>query len=284
MTAGQIAARALPPLVPVLLFLALWQGLVWVFALPPFILPGPGLVAEALWERRALLADNAAVTALEVVAGLMLGAVLGAATALQLMISPAARRVLVPLLVFNQAVPIFALAPVLTLWMGYGLAPKIAITVLIVYFPVTWTFFDGLRRTDPGLLDLARMMGASEMRTLWLIRVPAALPALGSGLKLSAIYAPVGAVFGEWVGASQGLGYLMLRANGRGQIDDMFAAILILALFAVTLHALVSALARHLELWATGKRTGWHGLRHASRERDRARSARRSAASPGMRR
>ncbi|MEM6547965.1 MAG: ABC transporter permease [Pseudomonadota bacterium] len=240
-----------------------WQVLVWIIAVPPFILPGPNLVAVALWENRFVLAENAAVTAVEVIAGLALGAAIGAATALNLMMSATARRYLLPVLVFNQAVPIFALAPVLTLWFGYGIASKVIVTVLIVYFPVTWTFYDGLRRTDPGLVDLARTMGASANRILWRLRVPAALPAFGSGLKLAAIYAPVGAIFGEWVGASKGLGYLMLLSNGRAKTDLMFAAILILALFAVCLHAGVSAFARRLDAYATGTQVRPAGRRDA---------------------
>ncbi len=239
-------------LLPLAAALGAWHGLVWATGVPPFILPGPLAVAEAVWTGRAILAQNALVTATEVLAGLALGTALGAATALHLMASPTARRFLAPVLVFNQAVPVFALAPVLTLWLGYGIASKIVVTVLIVYFPVTWTFYDGLRGTDPRLLDLAATMQARPARVLLLLRLPAALPAFGSGLKLAAIYAPVGAIFGEWVGASQGLGYQMLRANGRGKIDEMFAAILVLAAFTVALHWAVARLARRMEGWARG--------------------------------
>ncbi len=231
--------------------LGLWQGLVWLTGAPAFILPGPLRVAEALWTYRMLIAENAAVTMTAVITGLVLGVTIGAATALQLMISDSARRYLVPLLVFNQAVPVFALAPVLTLWFGYGLASKVIVTIMIVYFPVTWTFYDGLRRTEPGLIDLARTMGATERRILFKLRVPAALPAFGSGLKLAAIYAPIGAIFGEWVGASKGLGHLMLMANGRAKIDQMFAALIVLAALTVLLHALIKVLADRLSFWST---------------------------------
>jgi putative hydroxymethylpyrimidine transport system permease protein len=149
-------------------------------------------------------------------------------------------------------VPVFALAPVLTLWLGYGIWSKVVMTILIIYFPVTSNFLDGLQRTEPGYLDLARSMQARPREVLWRIRVPAALPAFGSGLKLAAVYAPIGAVVGEWVGASNGLGYLMLLANGRMKIDLMFAALFVLAVFTIAIHSLVSLLAAWLARRATG--------------------------------
>jgi putative hydroxymethylpyrimidine transport system permease protein len=145
---------------------------------------------------------------------------------------------------------------VLTLWLGYGIWSKIVMTILIIYFPVTSNFLDGLQRTEPGYLDLARTMQARARETLWRIRVPAALPAFGSGLKLAAVYAPIGAVIGEWVGASNGLGYLMLLANGRMKIDLMFAALFVLAVFTIAVHALVSLLADWLTRRATGAAAG----------------------------
>ncbi|MBK0400321.1 ABC transporter permease [Limibaculum sp. M0105] len=234
--------------------IAFWQVLVWATGVPPFILPGPGRVATALWEARALLAQHFVVTAAEVLAGIALGSVLGALTAVQLVAAPRLGRAVMPLLVFTQAVPVFALAPLLTLWLGYGVWSKIAMTLLIIYFPVASAFLDGLGRTDPGLLDLARTMGAGRGRTLLFLRLPAALPAFASGLRLAAVYAPIGAVIGEWVGASQGLGYLMLLANGRAKTDLMFAALIVLALMTVALHAGVGALGRRLDAYAAGRR------------------------------
>ena len=226
--------------------LALWQAIVWIGELPPFILPGPVRVAQALWASRVAIAENAVVTIGEVLVGLVLGALLGAATAVQLAASPAARAVVRPILVFTQAVPVFALAPVLTLWFGYGLWSKVAMAVLIIYFPVTSSFYDGLTRTPQGFLDLARTMGAAPRRVMWRVRIPAAIPSLASGLRLAAVYAPIGAVIGEWVGASQGLGHLMLLANGRAKVDLMFAALFVLAVFTVLLHAGIDRAARHL--------------------------------------
>ncbi|UJQ94250.1 ABC transporter permease [Mariluticola halotolerans] len=230
--------------------LMLWQAVVWLTGAPPFILPSPQRVAMAMFTSRALIAENALVTGVEVLLGLLIGTGLGMATAIHLALSPLARRLVLPLLIFTQAVPVFALAPILTLWFGYGMASKVVMAIFIIYFPVTSSFYDGLSRTDQGWLDLARTMGAKRGRVVWHIRIPAALPALGTGLRLAAVYAPIGAVIGEWVGASKGLGYLMLFANGRAKTDLMFASLIVLAIMAITLHWLVGLLARRLEEYA----------------------------------
>ena len=228
-------ARLLKALIGTAVLLAAWQALVTLAGLPPFILPGPWRVGEALVGNAGLIAFHAGATLVEVVIGLVLGAILGTLTALGLVASPLARQIVRPTLVLTQALPVFALAPILTLWLGYGLGSKIVIAVLIIYFPVTSAFFDGLVATPPGWLDLARTMQARPAAVLWRIRVPAALPALASGLRLAAVYAPIGAVIGEWVGASRGLGYLMMLANGRAKTDLMFAALVVLALMTLTL-------------------------------------------------
>lgn len=221
--------------------LGLWQALVTLAGLPPFILPGPLRVATALWDNAALIGWHAAVTFTEVIAGLVLGAILGAATALHMATSPFARQFLRPVLVLTQALPVFALAPILTLWLGYGIGSKILMAVLIIYFPVASAFYDGLMGTPRGWLDLAKSMQATPRQVLWRVRMPAALPSLASGLRLAAVYAPIGAIIGEWVGASQGLGYLMLLANGRAKIDLMFAALAVLAVLTLILHRVVGA-------------------------------------------
>ncbi|HEX9768114.1 MAG TPA: ABC transporter permease [Kiloniellales bacterium] len=226
-----------------------WQALVWLTGVEPYILPGPLAVAGALAARWSLLAGHAGYTILEILLGLAFGTLLGAASALLIAAFRPARQWLLPVLVVSQAVPVFALAPVLVLWFGYGLASKVAMATLIIYFPVTAAFTDGLRRTDPGWLDLARTMGGSRLAVLRVIRVPAALPALASGLRVATAVAPIGAVVGEWVGSSAGLGYLMLHANARLQVDLMFAALFVLAVFAVLLYFTVDRLLRLALPW-----------------------------------
>ncbi|MEM7240658.1 MAG: ABC transporter permease [Pseudomonadota bacterium] len=222
--------------------LAIWQGIVWFAGLPKFILPGPALVAETIWTSRALLAEHALVTISEILIGLVLGSILGAATAIALAASPAARALIKPMLVFSQAIPVFALAPILTLWLGFGLASKIAMALIIIFFPVTSATFDALMRTQPDWLALAKVMGGSPWRIMRHIKIPAALPGFATGLRLAAVYAPIGAIIGEWVGASRGLGYLMLLANGRAKTELMFAALIVLAVFTILLHAAINRL------------------------------------------
>ncbi len=232
-------------LASMLLGLALWQAIVTLTGVPRFILPGPGLVAETLWNSHALIAEHAIITITEVLAGLILGAILGGLSAIGLASSRIARNLIRPMMVFSQAIPVFALAPILTLWLGYGISSKIAMALIIIYFPVTSAFFDALMRSPATWLDLARVMGGTPARILWHIRIPAALPGFASGLRLAAVYAPIGAIIGEWVGASKGLGYLMLLANGRAKIDLMFASLIVLAVFTLLLHAGVDQFCRH---------------------------------------
>jgi putative hydroxymethylpyrimidine transport system permease protein len=241
--------RVLRLIVICAILVLIWQGIVWLADTPHYILPGPWRVATSWWESWPLILGHAQTTVLEIVLGLMLGTLLGVISALVLAYFRPARLWLLPVLVASQAVPVFALAPILVLWLGYGIASKVAMATLIIYFPVAANFFDGLRRTDPGWLDLARTMGASPWRTLWRIRIPAALPALASGVRVATAVAPIGAVVGEWVGSSAGLGFLMLHANGRMQIDLMFAALLTLAVFAVALYFIIDHVLRRALYW-----------------------------------
>jgi putative hydroxymethylpyrimidine transport system permease protein len=226
-----------------------WQVVVWLSAAPHFILPGPARVALAWGANWLLILEHAGITLLEIGLGLALGTVLGCISALMLVYLRPARLWLLPVLVASQAVPVFALAPILVLWFGYGIASKVAMAALIIYFPVAASFFDGLRRTEPGWLDLARTMNGSRWAILRHVRVPAALPALASGLRVATAVAPIGAIVGEWVGSGAGLGYLMLHANARMQIDLMFAALLTLTVFAVALYFSVDALLRRALPW-----------------------------------
>ncbi len=241
--------RAADGLLSTAVALAIWQAVVSIGQMPRFILPGPLDVVQALIGNAGLIAENAIATIGEVLGGLVLGSAVGIATAICLMMSPLAQRFVMPAMVFSQAIPIFALAPILTLWLGYGPASKIAVTVLMIFFPVVSTFFDGMRRTDSSLIDAAEILGAGRMAILFRIRIPSAFPSLASGLSLAAVYAPIGAVVGEWVGASKGLGYLMLLANGRAKVDLMFACLFVLAAFTMLLHGTVSHFARKLAVW-----------------------------------
>ena len=226
--------------------LLLWQGIVWLTGVPSFILPSPLRVAQAALDNRVLIAENALVTATEVILGLITGTVLGAFTAVQFANSDRLQRLVMPLLIFTQAVPVFALAPILTLWFGYGIGSKVVMAVLIIYFPVTSAFYDGLTRVPADILDMAKTMGGTKRQIMRRIKIPHALPSLGTGLKLAAVYAPIGAVIGEWVGASKGLGYLMLLANGRAKTDLMFASLFTLVVMTLLLFLAVTKASDYL--------------------------------------
>ncbi|WP_246661990.1 ABC transporter permease [Prosthecodimorpha hirschii] len=228
---------------------AIWWSVVLVLAPEPFLLPGPDRVVLALIRRWGDLWPNALVTLTEILIGLVTGIVAGVATALFMGYVPAASRVVTPFVVVLQSMPVFAIAPVLVLWFGFGLASKIVMATVIIFFPVASAFHDGIERTDPGLLDLARLYGAGRARTLALIQVPAALPALVTGLRMAAAVAPIGAIVGEWVGASSGLGLIMMHANARMQTDVMFAALALVVAMAVILRLAADLLADRLLPW-----------------------------------
>lgn len=238
--------RTLRTLVGIAATLLLWQGLVILTGVPPYLLPAPAQVAATLWTSRSLIAGHTLITLVGVAISLLAGVALGAVTAVLLAASDRLRAVVQPLLIISQTIPIFALAPLLTLWLGYGLGTKVTVAVLVIYFPVTSAFLDAILRTPPGWLELGRVMQAQPRQILWRIRIPAALPGLATGLRLAAIYAPLGVVLGEWVGSAQGLGYLMLLANGRAKIDLMFAALAVLCLLTYALHLGMETLLRRL--------------------------------------
>jgi len=226
-----------------------WQMTVIISGAPSYILPGPFRVMRALITHPAVLFRHTLVTGMEIVAGLLIGTVFGAASALFMLAFKPAKRWLFPVLVVSQAIPVFALAPLLVLWLGYGAGSKIAMAVLIIFFPVTAAFYDGLRRTDPEWLELARVMDASPGAILRHVRIPAALPAFASGLRVATAVAPIGAGVGEWVGASKGLGFYMLHANARMQTDLMFAALVVLATLALVLYFSVDRIMTRLVYW-----------------------------------
>jgi putative hydroxymethylpyrimidine transport system permease protein len=238
------------PLFVLLGLVLLWQGLVWATGAPAFLFPPPAALARTLARAAPLLFDHARVTLLEILLGLAGGVVIGSASALLMALLPPLQPWLLPILVLGQTIPVFALAPLLVLWFGYGLASKVVMAILIIYFPVAAALFDGLRRTEPGWLDLARTMGAGRLRTLYHLRLPASLPAFGSGLRIATAVAPIGAVVGEWVGSSGGLGYLMLHANARLQVDLMFAALIVLMAIALALYVAVDWILVRAMPWA----------------------------------
>ncbi|WP_313383840.1 ABC transporter permease subunit [Pantoea sp.] len=220
-----------------------WQ-LARYSGVPAFMLPSPQAVGQALQQQHALLAHHALYTLSEIALALLLGGGAGVLLAIAMAASPLLRRLLFPLVAASQTIPVFALAPLLVLWLGFGVASKVAVAALIVFFPLCLSLFDGLCRTPPGWLELAQTMNRSRLRLFLHVRWPAALPNFFSGLQMAAILAPVGVVIGEWVGASEGLGYLMMHASARLDTPLSFAALALLMLLALLLSGVVALLRR----------------------------------------
>lgn len=235
--------------------MAIWQAAVWTLAPPRYMLPAPLDVLLTLAKRRDFLLRESGTTLVEIVFGLAAGAAAGILVGFGFAALPRLGRLLWPLLLVFQALPVFAIAPLLVLWFGFGLASKLVMTALIVFFPVASAFADGLRRTAPDLLDATAMTAATPFQTLWHVRMPLAMPALVTGLRVAAPLAPLGAVVGEWVGASGGLGFVMLQANARMQTDLVFAALVILAALTLLLRFLADELAPCLAPWASERRS-----------------------------
>jgi putative hydroxymethylpyrimidine transport system permease protein len=230
-------------------FIVVWQLIVILFNLPPYILPTPAQVFKTGYLYSHVIAKEAVPTVIETLLGLLLGILFGSLAALSMAFFRPISLWLLPVLIISQAIPTFAIAPLLVIWFGYGMASKIATTIIMLFFPITSAFYDGLRRTDRGWLDLAKTMQAKKWRVFWNIRIPAALPYLASGIRVAAVIAPIGAIVGEWVGASRGLGFLMLNANARMQIDMMFAALFTIIIFSLLLYFSVNYFLKYAIYW-----------------------------------
>lgn len=229
--------------------LLLWQTIVVLGHLPDYLLPTPLQVFTTLYEQRDLIATQALPTIIETILGFILGILFGCLAGFSVTFFRPLKCWFLPMLIISQAIPTFAIAPLLVIWLGYGLASKVVTAILMIFFPVASALHDGLQHTNHGWLDLAKTMHAKKWRTFFYIQLPAAMPALASGIRIAAVIAPIGAIIGEWVGASRGLGYLMLNANARLQIDVMFAALLIVILLSLVLYFSVDKLLRTYVWW-----------------------------------
>lgn len=241
--------EAFPPLLLIGFVLLAWQTVAERSGLSAFILPSPVQVARAAWETRGLLGEAIAVTLLETLLGLALALALGVGLAAAMDFSAWLRRALYPLLVASQTVQVLAIAPLLIIWFGFGLLPKILIVVLVCFFPLAVSTADGLASADPDLVALLRAMGATRRQVWRLVRLPSALPAFFSGLRVAVTYSVVGATIGEWVGGSAGLGLYLLRSKNALATDQVFVAIVITSALSIGLFMLVSLIERAALPW-----------------------------------
>ena len=234
---------------------ARWDLLADALNIKPFLIPAPSDVGESLWVDRELLAEDAWVTAQEVILGFAIAVAAGFAFAIVLHLSDTLRRAFYPILVASQTVPVIAIAPILIVWLGFGIGPKLAIIALVCFFPITVNTLDGLRSVDPELPRMMRTLDADRGQILRRVEIPSALPFLISGAKVAAVISVIGAVFGEWSGADEGLGHLILIAQGQLQTARVFAAVFVLSVLAIVLFGAIALIERRVAWW-TPRRLG----------------------------
>jgi ABC-type nitrate/sulfonate/bicarbonate transport system permease component len=243
-----------PPVVLVAVLLLAWESYTRVSGLSQFVLPSPSSVVGALWDSRELAVRHSLPTIIETIAGLAVSIAFAIAAAVAMDRIVIIRRAVEPLLVASQTIPIVAVAPLIVVWFGFGLVPKVLVVVLVTFFPITVALLAGFSSSEAAATDLMRSFGASSWQTFRKLRWPSGLPALFTGLRISATYAVVAAVFAEYVGATDGLGIWMQLSQRSFRTDLVFAAILLTAILSIALFALVVAAERALIPWYRASR------------------------------
>ena len=244
----------LAPVALVAAILLAWEGYVRAAGVSPLLLPGPIRILDALWTFRDDAVRHALPTMLETVLGYLLAVILAIAAATAMDRMRVVRRAVEPLLVTSQTIPVVALAPLFLLWFGFGLAPKVLVVILVTFFPIVVALLDGFRSASPEAEALMRSYGASDGQAFRKLRWPAALPAFFIGLRISVVYAVIGAVFGEYVGAREGLGIWMQLSQNAFRTDLVFAAIVVTSALSLVLYWLVGVARRLAIPWAPGVR------------------------------
>jgi NitT/TauT family transport system permease protein len=241
--------RILPSILFLFACLVAWTLAVHIFDIKPYVLPTPMQILDRTVHDWDLLWMHSLVTLRETVLGFVLGSLIGFVLAILIAASRMLREMIYPLLIASQAVPKLAIAPLLVIWFGFGIWPKVVVTILLVFFPVAITSAEGLMTTDKNLLTLLRSVNASPLQVFLKVKVPQALPHVMSGLRIGITLAVVGAVVGEWVGASEGLGYLIISANSRLDSVLSFSAVFVLVVMGVVLFLVLEALGRLIAPW-----------------------------------
>lgn len=233
----------------IVFLIAFWEVVCRLFAVPAFILPSPARIAYTAVAQAPLLASHTMVTAVEILAGILVALSVALPLATVMFAKPSVENALAPFLVASQAVPVFALAPLLVVWLGYGIAGKVIMAAIIIFFPITINLLEGFKSCSSEYRMLFNLMGAGFWKRMRHLHWPWALPYFFAGLKVGVSIAPIGAVIGEWVGAQRGLGFLMIQANARLRVDLVFAAILWLSAMGLTMWVLVGVLERRVVRW-----------------------------------
>ncbi|HET9153317.1 MAG TPA: ABC transporter permease [Solirubrobacterales bacterium] len=214
-----------------------------------FLVPSPAEIASSLWENRSLLAENALVTLREIVFGILAAVAIGVGFAVAMSRWRIVRDASYPLVVASQTIPIVVIAPILVVWFGYGLTPKIVLIALFCFFPITVNVLDGLRSVDPEAIKLMRSLDASRWQRFWRVEAPTALPNLFTGVKISVVFAPLAAVFAEWAGSNSGLGHLIQSDTAYLEVARQFATVAVLSALALILMGLAMLAERRVVDW-----------------------------------
>lgn len=249
-----LGKAVLPATALVLLLVGFWQLYVTAADVNAVILPPPSDIVTTMWEERSTLLADLWVTFQEIALGFVVGAIAGMVCGILIAYSRVLERTLYPLVIASQVIPVFAIAPLLIIWFGFGITPKVLIAALIVFFPICVNQVEGLRSAEQGAVDLLRSYGASEWRVFRVIRLPASIPYLLAGMQIGVTFSVIGAVIAEWVGAQEGLGALMLAANSQSETALVFAAILTVAIVGVTLFGLVRVIGDLVWPWQARRR------------------------------
>jgi NitT/TauT family transport system permease protein len=248
-SAGRRLKAILTPFIGLAALLVVWALITAVFKIPEYLLPSPVIVAKRIVTDWPLLSRNFAYTLLEVVVGFCVSVLVGIPAAFLVVLSRPVERILMPIIVASQAVPKVAIAPLLVIWLGFGLLPKVVISFLIAFFPVLVSTSTGLRSVETDMIDLVRSMGASTMKIMFKVRLPTALPQIFSGLKVAISLSVVGALVGEFVGADRGLGYIMMTASGALDGTLVWATLIVLIFLGVVLFQIVAMIERFAIRW-----------------------------------
>ncbi|MCF6094243.1 ABC transporter permease [Microaerobacter geothermalis] len=237
------------PSFSLLVLLFIWEIVVNMTKIEKWILPSPTIIAQSLWQARELIWQHTIQTLYETVLGLGIAIAAGIAIATLMDLSTWLRKAVYPLLVISQTIPIIAVAPLFLIWFGYGLAPKVIVVALVCFFPITVNLADGYRMVDREMVRLMSSLGASRGQIFRMVKLPSALPFFFSGLRIAGTYSVMGAVIGEWLGASRGLGIFMTRSSQSFLTERVFAAIVVITLLSLWIFALIELLARLTMPW-----------------------------------
>ncbi len=246
---GGLVRQWLPSFLIVVAILAAWEAYVWVFDVQTWLLPAPSEIGAALYSDAGLLWKHTRVTLFEIIVGFGLALASGVLLATAIGLSRTLERAIYPFVIASQTIPIIVIAPMLLIWVGYGLAPKVIVVALISFFPIVVNMVDGLKSVDRDMVNLMRTLGANRLQVFFKVQVPTSLPYLFSGMRVAIAVSVIGAVIGEWVGSSEGLGYLMIRSKPQFLTERVFAAIAILSVMGVGLFASIGVVERFAIPW-----------------------------------